>query len=99
MVRFEFKGQTYERDVSWDMAMKVADRVGDPHRILANGGEVGLIDAVRIVSIFSGVSERDLGEHAMKVGARDIYRVAGEVLLGTIPTDEDAPEDDGAKKT
>lgn len=97
MITFEFGGKTYEKEVTWQVASKINDRVGDPHRILASGGEVGLIQAVRIVSILTGVSEQELGDHAMKKGAKDIYRVAGEVLLATVPTEEDAPETDGKK--
>jgi len=99
MIVFEFNGKTYEKEVTWEVAARVADRVGDPHRILANGGDIGLIQAVRIVSIWSGVPEVDLGNYAMAQGAREIYRVAGEVLLATLPVPEDVPEVDEAKKT
>lgn len=99
MITFEFQGKTHEIEVTWGTAAKIADRVGDPHRILAAGGEVGLIQAVRIVSIATGIPEMDLGDYAMRKGARGVYTAAGEILLATIPDTADAPDTDEAKKT
>ncbi len=97
MIEFEFKGKTHSVEVAWQHAAAIAERVGDPHRILADGGEVGFVQAVRIVAIVTGLPEQELGQHAMKEGAGDIYRAAGDILLATIPEAEDIPETDEKK--
>lgn len=99
MIKFKFGYETHDIEVTWAVASRINDRVGDPHLILASGGDMGLIKAVRIVSIATGIPEVELGEHAMKKGARDVYSCASEILLATIPQEDDIPETDEGKKT
>lgn len=98
MITFEFGGKTYEKEVTWQIASRIHDRVGDPHRILASGGDIGLIQAVRMVSILTGIPEQELGEHAMRKGAKEIYDAAAWILRATVPVEEDAPEIEDEKK-
>lgn len=97
MIEFEFGGKKFDIEVDWRLALKISEKVGDPHRLLASG-DVGLVQAVRMVSLATGVDEGRLGEFAMKEDSATIYTAASEILLGTIPTGDDAPEVDDAKK-
>ena len=97
MITFDFDGKTHEIEVTWQHATRIAERVADPYEILAAGGSMGLVKAVRIVSICTGIPESALGEYAMKKNPQAVFDVAQSIVLATMPEAEDAPKERGKK--
>lgn len=98
MIQFEFDGEVHEIEVTWQHASRIAERVADPYQILAAGGSMGLVQAVRVVSICTGIPEPVLGEYAMKKDPQKVFDAAQSIVLATMPEAEDAPKESAKKK-
>lgn len=97
MIEFVFRGKTHDIEVDWALALKISEKVGDPHKLLAKG-DIGLTEAVKMVSLATGLGEIEIGTFAMREDSAPVYKCASEILLATIPSKEDAPEVEDAKK-
>lgn len=97
LLRYTINGESKHVDVSFRLATKIAESVGDPHLLLSNGDEIGLTQSTQIVSIATGIDLEQLGIFAMRENPTAVYKMAGEVLMLTLPREKDAPEVDGKK--
>lgn len=98
MISITINGKAHELPGTWEAAERVYTLVGDPHRLLAKGGELGLMDVVGIVAAAADIPKSEVGDHAMRVDSGEVYAAAQAWLLSTLPHEDDVPDTDGEKK-
>ena len=99
MLTVTLAGKTHEVEMTWAVADRVYNRVGDPWKILEAPEQLGLVLPVRIVASAFNLPEDKVGAAALESDHTEILRASAEVLKACLPAKIKITEVDEAKKT